>query len=150
MDVLERDLTRRGFKISFGHISYLYLATAPCGSFQSCIKRFIIRYVETFRLDNLNYRLSLIFYWRLGSGSADNLSNFRATEPVLNTNFMSSRPCDAFTINVLVNILTYAIVYVLIHHIILRLYLYFLNIVLYFLKYSCTNIFHKRSPYTFY
>ena len=47
-------------------------------------------------------------------------------------------------------ILTYAIIYVLIHHVIFRLYLYFLNIVLYFLKYSCTNIFHRRSLYTFY
>ena len=33
------------------------------------------------------------------------------------------------------------------HHIIFRLYLYFLNI-LYFSKYSCTNIFHRRSLYT--
>ena len=47
-------------------------------------------------------------------------------------------------------ILTYAIIYVLIHHIIFRLYLYFLNIVLYFFKYSCTNIFHRRSLYSFY
>ena len=47
-------------------------------------------------------------------------------------------------------ILTYAIIYVLIHHIIFRLYLYFLNIVLYFFKYSCTYIFHRRSLYTFY
>ena len=47
-------------------------------------------------------------------------------------------------------ILTYAIIYVLIHHIIFRLYRYFLNIVLYFFKYSCTNIFHRRSLYTFY
>ena len=46
-------------------------------------------------------------------------------------------------------ILTYAIIYVLIHHIIFWLYLYFLNI-LYFFKYSCTNIFHRRSLYTFY
>ena len=45
--------------------------------------------------------------------------------------------------------MTYAIIYVLIHHIIVRLYLYFLNI-LYFFKYSCTNIFHRRSLYTFY
>ena len=29
-----------------------------------------------------------------------------------------------------------------------RLYHYFLNIVLYFLKYSCTNIFHRRTLYT--
>ena len=35
-------------------------------------------------------------------------------------------------------------------HIIFRLYLYFLNDVLYFFKYSCTNIFHRRSLYTFY
>ena len=47
-------------------------------------------------------------------------------------------------------ILTYAIIYVLIHHIVFRLYLFFLNIVLYFFKYSCTNIFHRRSLYTFY
>ena len=40
-------------------------------------------------------------------------------------------------------------IYVLIHHIIFWLYLYFLNI-LYFFKYSCTNIFHRRSLYTFY
>ena len=46
-------------------------------------------------------------------------------------------------------ILTYAIIYVLIHHIILGLYFYFLNI-LYFFKYSCTNIFHRRSLCTFY
>ena len=46
-------------------------------------------------------------------------------------------------------ILTYAIIYVLIHHIMFWLYLYFLNI-LYFFKYSCTNIFHRRSLFTFY
>ena len=46
-------------------------------------------------------------------------------------------------------ILTYAIIYVLLHHIIFWLYLYFLNI-LYFFKYSCTNIFHSRSLCTFY
>ena len=46
-------------------------------------------------------------------------------------------------------ILTYAIIYVLIHHIIFLLYLYFLNI-LYFFKYSCTNIFHRRRLCTFY
>ena len=39
-------------------------------------------------------------------------------------------------------ILTYAIIYVLIH--LFWLYLYFLNII-YFFKYSCTNIFHRRS-----
>ena len=37
--------------------------------------------------------------------------------------------------------------YVLIHHNIFRLYLYFLNIFLYFFKYSCDNIFHRRSLY---
>ena len=31
-----------------------------------------------------------------------------------------------------------------------RLYLSFLNVVLYYFKYSCTNIFHRRSLYTFY
>ena len=36
------------------------------------------------------------------------------------------------------------------HHINFRLYLYFLNIVLYFFKYSCTNVFHRRSLYAFY
>ena len=46
-------------------------------------------------------------------------------------------------------ILTYAYIYVLIHHIIFLLYLYFLNS-LYFFKYSCTNIFHRRSLCTFY
>ena len=46
-------------------------------------------------------------------------------------------------------ILTNAIIYVLIHHTILWLYLYFLNI-LYFFKYSCTNIFHRHSLCTFY
>ena len=46
-------------------------------------------------------------------------------------------------------ILTYAIIYVLIHHIIFWLYLYFLNI-LFFFKYSCTNIFLRRSLCTFY
>ena len=45
--------------------------------------------------------------------------------------------------------MTYAIIYVLIHHISFWLNLYFLNI-LYFFKYSCTNIFHRRSPCTFY
>ena len=39
--------------------------------------------------------------------------------------------------------------YVLIHHIIFWLYLYSLNI-LYFFKYSYTNIFHRRSLCTFY
>ena len=42
-----------------------------------------------------------------------------------------------------------AIIYVLIHHILFWLYLYFLNI-LYFFKYSCINIFHRRSLCTFY
>ena len=46
-------------------------------------------------------------------------------------------------------ILTYAIIYVLIHHIIFWLYLYFLNI-LYFFKYPCTNIFHRRFLCNFY
>ena len=46
-------------------------------------------------------------------------------------------------------ILTYATIYVLIHHIIFWLYLYFLNI-LYFFKHPCTNIFHRRSLCTFY
>ena len=45
-------------------------------------------------------------------------------------------------------ILIYAIIYALIHHIMLRLYLYFLNI-RYFSKYSRTNIFHRYSLYTF-
>ena len=46
-------------------------------------------------------------------------------------------------------ILTYAIIYVLILNIIFWLYLYFLDIVTYFFTYSCTNIFHRRSLYTF-
>ena len=46
-------------------------------------------------------------------------------------------------------ILTYAIIYVSIHHIVFWLYPYFLNII-YFLKYSCSNIFHRRSLWTFY
>ena len=46
-------------------------------------------------------------------------------------------------------ILTYVIIYVSIHHIIFWLYLFFLNI-LYFFKYSCSNIFHRRSLCTFY
>ena len=46
-------------------------------------------------------------------------------------------------------ILTYAIIYVFIHHIIFGLYLYFLNI-LYIFKYPCTNIFHRRSLCTIY
>ena len=46
-------------------------------------------------------------------------------------------------------ILTNTIIYVLIHHIIFWLYLYFLNI-LYFFKYSCTNIFHRHSLCTLY
>ena len=44
--------------------------------------------------------------------------------------------------------MTYAITYVLIHQIIFRFYL--LKYILYFFKYSCTNIFHRRSLYTFY
>ena len=48
-----------------------------------------------------------------------------------------------------VSILTYAIIYVLIHHIIFWLYLYFLNI-LYLFKYIYTNIFHRRSLCNFY
>ena len=43
---------------------------------------------------------------------------------------------------------TYVIIYVLIYHIIFWLYRYFLNI-FYFSKYSCTNIFHRRSLCTF-
>ena len=39
--------------------------------------------------------------------------------------------------------------YVLIPHIMFWLYLYFLNI-LFFFKYSCTNIIHRRSLCTFY
>ena len=42
-------------------------------------------------------------------------------------------------------VLTYAIIYVLIHQIIFRYYL--LN---FFFKYSCTNIFHRLSFYTYY
>ena len=38
----------------------------------------------------------------------------------------------------------------MIHHVIFRLYLYFLNNVLYFFKYSCTKSFHRCSLYTFY
>ena len=45
--------------------------------------------------------------------------------------------------------LTYAIIYVLIHHIIFWLDLYFLNIISFF-KYSCTDIFHRRSLCTYY
>ena len=45
-------------------------------------------------------------------------------------------------------VLTYAIIYVLIHQIIFRFYLF--NNILYFFKYSCTNIFHRRSLYTLY
>ena len=45
-------------------------------------------------------------------------------------------------------ILTYAVIYVLKHHIIFWRHLYFLNI-LFFPKYSCTNIFHRRSLCTF-
>ena len=46
-------------------------------------------------------------------------------------------------------ILTYAIIYVLIHRIIFWLYLYFSNI-RYFFKYSCTSIFRRRSLCTSY
>ena len=53
------------------------------------------------------------------------------------------------SISYFIRILTYAIIYVLMHHIIFWLYLYFLNI-LYFFKYSCTNIFLRRSLCTFY
>ena len=45
-------------------------------------------------------------------------------------------------------ILTYAIIYVLIHHIFFWIYLYFFYI-LYFFKYLCINILHRRSPCTF-
>ena len=44
-------------------------------------------------------------------------------------------------------VLTYAIIYVLIHRINFRYYLLKYSI---FFKYSCTNIFHRRSFYTFY
>ena len=50
-------------------------------------------------------------------------------------------------------ILTYAIIYIYIcldTSYLFRLYLYSLNIVLYFFKYFCTNIFHRRNLYTFY
>ena len=56
---------------------------------------------------------------------------------------------DSTCISSIFCVLTYAIIYVLIHHIIFRLYLYFLNI-RYFFRYSCTNIFHWRNLYTFY
>ena len=46
-------------------------------------------------------------------------------------------------------ILIHAIVYVL-HHMIFQLYIYILNSFVFFIKYSCTNIFHRRSLYTFY
>ena len=58
--------------------------------------------------------------------------------------------CDIMdSISYIFCILTYAIIYVLIHHITFWLYLYFLNILYFFFKYSCTNIYHRRSPYTF-
>ena len=44
-------------------------------------------------------------------------------------------------------VLTYAIIYVLIHQIIFRFYLLKYSL---FFKYSCTKIFHRRSLYTFY
>ena len=44
-------------------------------------------------------------------------------------------------------VLTYAIIYVLMHQIIFRFYLLKHSL---FFKYSCTNIFHRRSLYTFY
>ena len=48
-------------------------------------------------------------------------------------------------------ILTYANIYVLIHHIIVWLYLYLILLnILYFFKYSCINIFHRRSLCTSY
>ena len=46
-------------------------------------------------------------------------------------------------------ILTYEIIYVWIHHIMFWLYPYFLDII-YFIKYSCINIFHRRSLCVFY
>ena len=46
--------------------------------------------------------------------------------------------------NLICCVLIYAIIYVLIHQIIFRFYL------LYFFKYSCNNIFHRRSLNTFY
>ena len=49
----------------------------------------------------------------------------------------------------LIFFLRYAIIYVLILHIIFWLYLYFLNII-HFFKYSCTKIFHRPSLCTFY
>ena len=44
-------------------------------------------------------------------------------------------------------VLTYAIIYVVIHQIIFRFYLLKYSL---FFKYSCTNIFHRGSLYTFY
>ena len=46
-------------------------------------------------------------------------------------------------------ILTYAIIYVLIHHIIFG-FIFTSYIFFFFFKYSCTNIFHRRSICTFY
>ena len=50
-------------------------------------------------------------------------------------------------INLFLCVLTYAIIYVLIHQIIFRFYLLKYSL---FFKYSCTNIFHRRSLNIFY
>ena len=47
-------------------------------------------------------------------------------------------------------IVTYAILYVLLHDVIFRLYLYILNSVDNSIKYFCTNMFDRRSFYTLY
>ena len=58
--------------------------------------------------------------------------------------------CRLDKIDSISHFLIYAIIYVLIHHIIFWRYLYFLNIYFYFFKYCGTNIFHRRSSCTFY
>ena len=69
---------------------------------------------------------------------------------ILNTSMAVGLTCWKVHLHFLYfDILTNAILYVLINHIIFWLYLYFLNI-LYFFKYSSTNIFHRRSLFTFY
>ena len=50
--------------------------------------------------------------------------------------------------NLIFCVLTYTIIYVLIHQIIFRFYLLKYSFI--FFKYSCTNIFHRHSLYTFY
>ena len=91
--------------------------------------------------------------WRIWINTS---CEFIMNDCITTTKQSTTKPCAYFlgytvldSISSFFCILTYAIIYVLKHHIIFLLYLFFLN-VLYFFKYSCTNIFHRRSLCTFY